>query len=74
MDWHPVRRECVVAVHLKLLYTTETSDKPLAYGPLQLLGGHTNRRGRWKHVEQYRWNDLCFGNKDYLLRNNFCQV
>lgn len=40
MDWHPVRTiGCVVHVLLKLLHTTETTDKLMAYGPPQLLKG-----------------------------------
>lgn len=40
MDWHPVRTiGCVVPVLLKLLHTTETTDKLLAYEPPQLLKG-----------------------------------
>lgn len=52
---------CVVALQLKLLYTTETTDKLRVYGPPRILHGLTNmletcrtaaanQQSLWMHV------------------------
>lgn len=49
---------CVVPVLLKLLHTTETTDKLLAYGPPQLLKGLLGVAIACMHAELFLQN-LC---------------
>lgn len=91
MDWHPVRTMgCVVPVLLKLLHTTETTDKLLAYGPPQLLKGLLGVAVACMHacwtisakslsLSRYIWFliEICLANGvlcDYFFSRNPCRI